>query len=126
MGLSLPSFAQLDPGQIFQPAQDIIRGVEGAAGERYSITLRNMTNDIVNYNLNGEPQIGLLPHYQVTHRGGGSSAEIRFDNGTGTGVVYEYNLPSGRSYTFQRVPGKAEDAVGDIFDAQVLNLFSDQ
>lgn len=87
MGLNIPSFDLPTVGQVFQPANDIIRQVEGVVGENYSVTIRNMTNTQVFYSFNGEEQIVLMPNFQRTHSGPGS-AEIRFDRGVGDGIGF--------------------------------------
>jgi hypothetical protein len=124
-GLNIPSFDPPNLGQVFQHAEDVIhKQAEGALGGRFSVTIRNPTNNPVFYSFNGEEQIALMPHFERTHSGVGN-AEIRFDSGKGDGSFYEYSLPSGKSYSFKWGPGQKSDVFGDVSTVQTLNLFSD-
>ena len=126
MGLfdSPPDLSQFDPGPALGHAADVISGVVGnAVGGSFSVTIRNPTDVPINYSINGEAQIALLARMQRVHSGTGRNfAEIQFDRALGDGSVFDYNLASGQSYSFQFVRVN----LPDFPDANMLNLFMDR
>jgi hypothetical protein len=77
-----------------------VQRTESIAGGRFEVTIRNPGKNPVFYSLNGQEQIALLGGMKCTHSGVGK-AEIRFDRGLGDGSYFDYNLPSGQSYSFK-------------------------
>jgi hypothetical protein len=91
-------------------------------GGRFSVTLRNPTNNPVAYSINGERQISLLPGYRITHSGVGK-CDITFDIGRGDGTIRAYNLPSGKTFHFVR---RYQSEVGATPGGNFLDLVKEQ
>jgi len=103
-----------------QVDQQRIHAMEGVAGGRYTVTLRNPTRRPINYAINGQEQIAILAGRAVRLSGLGT-ATISFDAGTNDGSRFTFDLPGGNTYHFEwRHDGFSESGPIDQ-----LHLFKD-